>query len=75
MIPIYVFHIEITIIQKEVQHNFLPRIQTSFLQPFPETAEGTIENMREGERQTCKEVREANRRPTFPYKVSHTALT
>lgn len=54
--------------------NFLPRIQTSFLQLFPATAEGTIENMGEGDRQTCEEVRCVNRRQIFPYKFSHGAL-
>jgi len=38
--------------------SFLPRIQTSFLQPFPGTAERTIENTGEGEMQSCKEMRE-----------------
>lgn len=51
--------------------NFLPRIQTSFLQLSPETAEGTIENMGEGDRQTCEEGRYVNRRQVSPYKFSH----
>lgn len=54
--------------------NFLPRIQTSFLQPFPGTAERTIENTGEGEMQSCKEMREVTRRAAFPCEVSHTAL-